>query len=105
MSIDEIREAFESRRTPNLDLKRNEDGGYSYQAAQLAFRDFADGWQAAKCSGQPDECLTDFESYWGERGCDLRRLNNPSGYVEFNNKDVNYIWMGWKAAWEATCPN
>jgi hypothetical protein len=48
MSIDEIREAFESRTIPNLDLKRNEDGRYRFQAAQLAFRDFADGWQAAR---------------------------------------------------------
>ena len=42
--IVECRKAFEGRRIPNLDLKRDGDGGYHYQAAQLAFRDFADGW-------------------------------------------------------------
>ncbi len=42
----ECREAFESRHTPNLDLKRNKDGNYHYQVTQMAFRDFEDGWNA-----------------------------------------------------------
>lgn len=48
MSDKGCRNAFEGRNTPHLDLKRNEDGTYHYQAAQLAFRDFADGWEAGR---------------------------------------------------------
>lgn len=44
---DKCREAFESRRIPNLDLTLRKDGGYLYEVAQMAYRDFADGWQAA----------------------------------------------------------
>lgn len=48
----ECRMEFELRAIPRLNLKRNADGSYRYQAAKLAFRDFLDGWRAAKeCSG------------------------------------------------------
>jgi hypothetical protein len=43
---DEIRQAFENRKIPHLNLKRNKDGNYCYEAARIAFCDFADGWQA-----------------------------------------------------------
>lgn len=39
MEIEKSREAFESRRIPNLNLERSEDGSYRYPAAQMAFRD------------------------------------------------------------------
>jgi hypothetical protein len=43
----DMREAFERRMVPNLDLTRDERGDYKYDVTRMAFRDFADGWQAA----------------------------------------------------------
>ena len=42
----DCRQAFEARRTPNLNLTR-EGEGYRYAVAEMAFRDFSDGWKAA----------------------------------------------------------
>lgn len=58
---DICREAFEVRRSPHLDLKRNKDGSYTYQAAKMAFADFSDGFQAA-CSlprGEVEKIFTE----------------------------------------------
>lgn len=46
----DCRAAFENRLIPNLNLKKNELGGYYYEAAIQAFRDFSDGWKAARAT-------------------------------------------------------
>lgn len=45
-----MREAFEARKIPNLNLKRRDDGSYYYDVTAMAFRDFCDGaaWQQSR---------------------------------------------------------
>lgn len=44
--------------------------------------------------------IEDFTAYWSERGWNVARVSNPSGYVEFIDRNTHNIWMGWRAATE-----
>ena len=39
-----------------------------------------------------------FEAWAKDHGWDIRRIDNPSGFVEFISHDTMQIWLGWKAA-------
>lgn len=46
----------------------------------------------------PDDCLRIFECWADNRGWNIERIDNPSGYVEFVNHDTMLLWMGWQSA-------
>lgn len=49
------KEAFEKRDLPRLNLKKDGDGEYVYEAASSAWMDFLDGYRAALAEPQPSQ--------------------------------------------------
>ena len=47
-----------------------------------------------------EQLLEAFRKWASERGWNIERINNPSGYIEFANGETDVLWCGWQACYD-----